>query len=232
MTSPAAPLAAAETIAVLDFETTGMGPQHGSRATEVALVLVRGGQIVGRFQSLMRSDAVIPPFVEALTGITNEMLRQAPPAEEVMREALAFAQGCPMVAHNASFDKSFWLAEARHAGQPLAVAPPFACTVLLGRRVFPESPSHKLSRLAEWCGIERSGQAHRALSDAEVTAELWLRMQDTLARRFEAELAGCPVDHALMTHLQALSKHQLDKAVALWVRQRAARSAQQPASVA
>jgi len=208
-----------ETVAVVDFETTGMGPQHGARATEVAVVLVRGGVIVDRFHSLMRSDVPVPPFVEQLTGITNDMLRSAPPAEEVMRAALDFAQGVPMVAHNAAFDRSFWVSEARHAGVTLAPVPSFACTVLLGRRILSEAPSHKLSQLATWCGIERSGPAHRALSDAEVTAELWMRMQAELAQRFVGELAGHRVSHGLMVHVQALSKHQLDKAIQLWVRQ-------------
>jgi DNA polymerase III subunit epsilon len=195
-----------ETIAVVDFETTGMGPQHGARATEVAVVLVRDGAIVDRFHSLMRSDVPVPPFVEGLTGITNAMLRDAPPAEEVMRDALAFAQGVPMVAHNAPFDRSFWVSEARHAGVTLSPVPAFACTVLLGRRILSDAPSHKLSHLAAWCGIERSGPAHRALSDAEVTAALWLKMQADVAQRFAAELAGRPVGHALMVHVQALSK--------------------------
>jgi hypothetical protein len=67
-----------ETVAVIDFETTGMSPAMGARATEVAAVLVRGGEIVGRFQSLMRSGAWVPPFIEQLTGISNAMLDRAP----------------------------------------------------------------------------------------------------------------------------------------------------------
>ena len=75
-----------ETIAVIDFETTGISPGQGARATEIAAVLVQGGQIVGRFQSLMNSGAWVPPFIEQLTGISNRMLASAPPAAEVMRE--------------------------------------------------------------------------------------------------------------------------------------------------
>ena len=68
-----------ETLAVIDFETTGMGPQQGARATEIAAVLLRGGQVVGHYQSLMRSEVPVPPFIERLTGISNAMLAQAPP---------------------------------------------------------------------------------------------------------------------------------------------------------
>jgi DNA polymerase-3 subunit epsilon len=70
----------AETVAVIDFETTGMSPRLGARATEIAAVLVQGGAIVGRYRSLMYTGAWVPPFVERLTGITNQMLLGAPPA--------------------------------------------------------------------------------------------------------------------------------------------------------
>jgi hypothetical protein len=94
-----------EIIAVVDFETTGMSPRLGARATEIAVVLVQGARIVGRYQSLMRSGASVPPFIERLTGISNRMLDGAPPASQVMREAAAFVGANPMVAHNAAFDR-------------------------------------------------------------------------------------------------------------------------------
>ena len=70
-----------QTLAVIDFETTGSSPAQGGRATEIAAVLVQGGRIVGRFQSLMNSGAWVPPFIQQLTGISNEMLADAPPAD-------------------------------------------------------------------------------------------------------------------------------------------------------
>ena len=65
-------------IAVIDFETTGISPGQGARATEVAIVLLEGGVVVDRFQSLMKTGAWIPPFITQLTGITNAMLNAAP----------------------------------------------------------------------------------------------------------------------------------------------------------
>ena len=114
------------TIAVIDFETTGMSPSQGARATEIAAVLLRDGEVVGRYQSLMRSGAWVPPFIEQLTGISNRMLASAPPAEQVMREVSAFTRGCALVAHNASFDRGFWHAERRLAG----IGAGFDCTGL------------------------------------------------------------------------------------------------------
>ena len=69
----------------------------------------------GRFQSLMRTDAWVPPFIEHLTGISNQMLRTAPSAGAVMREVAQFTRGCPLVAHNAAFDRGFWQAELARA---------------------------------------------------------------------------------------------------------------------
>src|SRR4029453_1762755 len=143
-------LSVPETVAVIDFETTGMSPAMGARATEVAAVLVRGGEIVGRFQSLMRSGAWVPPFIEHLTGISNAMLDRAPPARAGMRELLRFTRGTPLVAHNAAFDRGFWRAEAERAECAPDDAHRFACTLLLSRRLHPEVPNHRLGTLRAW----------------------------------------------------------------------------------
>ena len=187
-------------IAVIDFETTGISPGQGARATEVAIVLIEGERVVDRFQSLMRTGAWISPFITQLTGITNTMVAAAPPADAVMREAARFVGGTPMVAHNAAFDSKFWQAELRHAGLP---APhPFACTVLLSRRVYPDAPSHKLGNLIAHLGLPRAERAHRALADAEMAAALLARLQRDLCQRFGLDWPG----HALLMELQRCAR--------------------------
>ena len=186
----------AERIAVIDFETTGMTPAQGARATEVGIVLLEGGRSVDRFSSLMHTGVPVPPFIEQLTGITNAMLRCAPPAADVMREAARFVGSMPMVAHNAAFDRQFWRAELQRLGLP--AEQPFACTVLLSRRVYPQAPSHKLGNLIDHLGLARPGRAHRALADAEMAASLLARMQCELHQRY-----GQPwPTHALLMRLQ------------------------------
>lgn len=192
-------------IAVIDFETTGMTPAQGARATEVAIVLLEGERVVDRFDSLMRTGVPIPPFIAQLTGITNAMLDTAPAAEAVMREAARFVGDAPMVAHNAAFDSKFWQAELQHAG--LAAPQPFACTVLLSRRVFPEAPSHKLGRLIDHLGLPRTGRAHRALADADMAAALLARMQRELCQRYGLDWPG----HGLLVQLQRTSRHAMDR---------------------
>ena len=198
-----------ETVAVVDFETTGMSPGMGSRATEIAAVLVCGGQIVGRFQSLMNSGAWVPPFIEQFTGISNAMLARAPPARAVMREVLQFTRGCPLVAHNAAFDRSFWLSEIAHADADADPAHDFACTLLLSRRLYPQAPNHKLGTLADFHHLPRSGRAHRALADAEVTAHLLLQMQQDVHKRYAAALGDTALAHRHLCELQRTPKAQL-----------------------
>ena len=188
-------------IAVIDFETTGLSPAMGDRATEVAIVMVEGGEVVGRFQSLMNAGVRISPFIESFTGISNAMVAGAPPAADVMAEASRFVGNVPMVAHNASFDRRYWAAELARAGLP---APqPFACTVLLSRRLYPEAPSHKLGAMAAYHQLPSAGRAHRALADAEVAAALLARIQADLCERFDLPEA----QHALLMKVQACQRH-------------------------
>ncbi len=191
-----------QTIAVVDFETTGLGPATGGRATEIAAVLVRGGEIVDRWASLMNSGAWVPPQIQALTGISNEMLATAPDSASVMRELARFTAGCPLVAHNASFDRGFWQAEMQRADIAPDPAHEFACTVLLSRRLWPESKGHGLGEMARFHGLAFSGRAHRAMADALVTAELLLKVRSEVANRFALDLGGMDVDHALLSTLQ------------------------------
>lgn len=184
-------------IAVIDFETTGVSPnQH--RATEIGVAIIDGGQIVDRYQSLMNSGAWVPPFIEQLTGISNVMLRSARPSEQVMAEVASFVGQRPLLAHNASFDQKFWDAELARVG--LRRQQPFACSLLLSRRLLPHAPSHKLGNLNAWAGLPETGRAHRALADAEMAANLTLHLIELLARQY-----GQHADHAFLCRLQSLS---------------------------
>ena len=118
-------------IAVIDFETSGLMPEAGGRATEVAIVLTEAGRIVDRFQSLMNAGVWIPPFITQLTGISNAMVQAAPAAAQVMAEAARFVGQLPLIAHNASFDRKFWQSELARIG--LEAAQPFACSLLRRR---------------------------------------------------------------------------------------------------
>ena len=170
-----------ETVVVIDFETTGFSPAKGARATEVAAVRLIGDEIVDSFQSLMNTGTSIPPQIESLTGITNAMVRSAPPATRVMRQLAAFINGSPLVAHNARFDQTFLEAELDLLR--LSAGMRFACTIKLAKRIYPRAPSYKLEALLEYADVPHQDNFHRALSDAMATANLWLQMKRDLGAR-------------------------------------------------
>ena len=196
-------------VGVIDFETTGLSPAMGDRATEVAIVLLEGGQIVGRFQSLMNAGVRISPFIEQYTGISNDMIRAAPPAAEVMAEAMRFVQGAPLVAHNASFDQRFWSAELGRLGPDAGATHAFACTLLLSRRLYPQAGSYRLQSLASFHALPSAGRAHRAMADAEVAAALLSRIQRDLQRDYQVDAAP----HELLVKLQRTPRKALPKAI-------------------
>ena len=174
------------------------------------IVRLERGQVVDRFQSLMKTGVYIPGFITQLTGITNTMVAAAPDAREVMREAARFVGDTPMVAHNAAFDSKFWLSELAHAG--LGAPQPFACTVLLSRRLYPQAPSHKLGALVDYHHLPRTGRAHRALADAEMAAALLAQIQHDLRHRWGV---GQPTHELLMT-LQRCAKPKIGGLLREW----------------
>ncbi|MDQ8188373.1 3'-5' exonuclease [Pelagicoccus sp. SDUM812002] len=171
----------ADTVIVLDFETTGLSPNLGDRAIEIGAVRIEGGEITGRFQELMNPGRRIDPFIESYTGISNEMLRDADPCEAVMERFSDFVGDFNLVAHNASFDQRFLDAEmARISRRRFGH---FACSMLAARRIFQDAPNHKLGSLVSYAGIPVDGMFHRALYDSEMTVKIWLRMLDTIGDR-------------------------------------------------
>ena len=197
-----------EAVAVIDFETTGLSPAQGDRATEIAAVIVEDGRVVDRYQSLMNAGVRIPAYVEALTGITNAMVRSAPSAGEVMRDVSDFVGDMPIVAHNASFDAKFWDAELARIQR--SRKQDFVCSLLLSRRILPLAPSHKLGVLVEYANLPVAGRYHRALADAEMAASLLLRLEDELRRRHQVPR----VSVALLRQIQRASKAQLPRCLA------------------
>jgi DNA polymerase III subunit epsilon len=177
---------ATDRFAVIDFETTGLSPTQGDRAIEIGVVMLEGYRVVDTYQSLINPGMSLPAFISAYTGITNEMVAGAPPAEVVMSEVLEFVGDTRLVAHNAAFDRRFWSAEVEGLGR--RAGHEFLCTLLLARRLYPWAPNHRLGTLAEVHRIVANGRHHRALADAEMTAELFSRIQQDLRGLYQEEV--------------------------------------------
>ena len=190
----------ADTVIVLDFETTGMSPDLGDRAIEVGAVKLEEGKVVDRFQCLMNPGMRINGFIQDFTGITNAMLKKAPPCEEVMDEFTDFIGDSNLVAHNASFDRRFLDAECYRISREYKGH--FTCSMLAARRVYPDAPNHKLGTLVRFNRLPNDGAFHRALADAQMTAHLWLGMLNDIGCEHCIE----PVPFSLMQELSRVSK--------------------------
>jgi DNA polymerase-3 subunit epsilon len=173
----------AKPIVMLDFETTGLSPAHGERITEVAALRIVDGRVSERFVSLVNCGATIPPFISALTGISQAMVDGAPAVEQVLPRLLEFIGGDALAAHNASFDEKFLHAEAGRLGL-VPGHQGLVCSLKLSRRVFPGLSSYKLGLLSGQLGIRFRSAAHRAEADAEVAADLLLHIARHLGQAY------------------------------------------------
>ena len=187
-------------VIVLDFETTGFSPQYGDRAIEIGAVLIENNMVTDRFQSLMNPGFRISSFIELYTGINNDMVKAAPPCEEVIEQFAEFMGDHPLVAHNASFDRRFLDSELGFIGKSRNSN--MACSMLAARRVYPNLPNYQLETLVRYCGIYTDGTFHRALADAEMTGQLWISMIDEIKDTFGIN----PVPFDLMRKLSKITK--------------------------
>jgi len=156
---------------VLDFETTG-GSASNDRITEVGAIKVRGGEVLGTFQTLIDPQVPIPPLISALTGITDTMVAAAEPIETVLPCLLEFLGGAVLVAHNAPFDHRFLQANLeRHHYRRLTNR--VVCTARLARKLLPrdEVPNVRLATLAAYLGATAT-PCHRAFTDARATVDV------------------------------------------------------------
>ncbi|MGF1695492.1 3'-5' exonuclease [Vibrio lamellibrachiae] len=186
----------AKSIIILDFETTGLSPNMGDRAIEIGAVKLENGQVVDSFQQLMNPGFRVSSFIENYTGITNNMLTQAPSNAQVMNEFCDFIQDSHLVAHNASFDKRFLDAELELINRDYNGE--FVCSLLVARRLIQDAPSHKLGELVKHRQIENDGVFHRALADSEMTAKLWLSMVN--------DVESVTSDEASFSFMKTISK--------------------------
>ena len=172
----------ADSLIILDFETTGLSPDMGDRAIEIGAVRLENGEVVDEFQSLMNPGFRISGFIEDYTGIQNEELTQAESCETVMREFADFIGDSNLIAHNASFDKKFLDAEFARFGHDYNGQ--VSCSLLLSRRIFQDAANHKLGTLVKHARIKGDGAYHRALYDAQMTAKVWMAMLEDIGERY------------------------------------------------
>ncbi len=151
------------TYAVIDVEATG-GAHRSERIIEIGVVLYRDGKIIERFESLINPGIGIPPFISRLTGITQDMVAEAPPFYELAKQIVELTEDTVFVAHNVQFDYRMLRQEFERLGY--TYQRPVLCTAKLSRHFFPEIEKHNLDKLIEHFDIKVKNR-HRALADAE-----------------------------------------------------------------
>ena len=149
---------------LLDLETTGATPLR-DRITEIALVRFDHGIETARWQTLVNPETPIPPFIQNLTGITDDMVRDAPTFAEVAPLLLDYLEGSVLAAHNARFDHGFLKSEFKRIGVTLRQK--VICTVKLSRKLYPQHYSHGLDAIIQRHGLTCSAR-HRAMGDVEM----------------------------------------------------------------
>ncbi len=155
--------------AIIDIETTG-GRAQRDRITEIAIVLHDGEQVVQKWESLINPECYIPHGITELTGITQEMVQDAPKFYETAREIVELTQDAIFVAHNVRFDYGFLCEEFKRLGYTYSRKQ--LCTLRMSRQAFPGLPSYSLGKLAASLGV-RLDNRHRAMGDASATAEIF-----------------------------------------------------------
>lgn len=160
-----------KTFVVLDFETTGTLPQE-DKITEIGAVKIVDGKITEKFASMINPERKIPELIVELTGITDEMVADAPKFEEVAGDLYKFCHGSIIIAHNLPFDYAF----LKNLSKPLNYLyfNRGIDTVAFARKVLPQLGHHKLNNICEYFGIEFVH--HRAYNDAYATAQAFIEM--------------------------------------------------------
>lgn len=159
---------------VFDLETTG-AKSPPCRVTEIGAFRVKNGKIVEEFHTLINPETAIPPFITQLTGISDQMVRNAPKFGEIADKFLDFIGDSVMVAHNAPFDMRFLNHEIGRVYENYRLANPAICTVRLSRRLNPNVENHRLNTLANYYSVALINH-HRASDDARATAHIFVNL--------------------------------------------------------
>lgn len=164
---------------IFDIETTGFSAV-GNQITEIGAVKLVNGKIVDRFSTFINPQEPIPYQIVKLTGITDEMVMDAPKINEVLPKFLEFCKDSVLVAHNASFDVGFIREKSKQLGLDFDFT--YVDTLAMSRLLLPNQAKHKLDLVAKTLKIEFEGH-HRAVNDAEVTAKIWLVFVEKLLEK-------------------------------------------------
>ena len=166
---------------LFDIETTGLDPEY-DEIIEIGAIKVDNNKVMDEFHSLIKPDNEIDEFITNLTGITNEMVENAPNIEEVLPNFINFIGDEILIGHNVNFDINFVYDKTVNLGLGI-VKNNYVDTMRLSRILLPELPHHRLKDLAEYYEIDTKGN-HRASKDVQITNEVYLKLYDEMLNKF------------------------------------------------
>jgi DNA polymerase-3 subunit epsilon len=192
-------LAFPDEMVLLDCETTG-GKATRDRITEIAVLVVKSGEVVSQFQTLINPECTIPPWIEGVTGIRQEQVNQAPTFAQIAEELASLLHNRVLVAHNARFDYGFIKNEFKRIG--VAFSAKTLCSVKLSRRLYPQFKRHGLDQIIQRLGIQVESR-HRAMDDTQVIWQFFEEISQTFDdEEIDAVCSGLLKRPALPSHLE------------------------------
>ena len=167
---------------VFDIETTGLDPEF-DEIIEIGAVKIKDGIKIDTFNSLIKPEYEIDEFITELTGITNEMVENAPSIDEVLPKFMDFIRDYIIIGHNVNFDINFIYDNLEELNIP-PITNDFVDTLRISRRLIPELKHHKLSDLANYFNIDTNG-SHRSLKDVEITLEVLKNLNTMIIEKYQ-----------------------------------------------
>lgn len=201
-----------ELFAIVDIETTGSTPPNDG-ITEIGVVITDGKNVINRYETLINPGVEIPKFVVGLTGITNQMVANQPSFEDVSEELYSILEGKIFVAHNVNFDYKFIKESFKKVG--IEYNSKRLCTIRLSREIFPGHASYSLGKLTKGLGIDLVN-AHRAMGDAEATAELFHLLHQQNIEFIQSSLKANSKEYTLPANLSKNKYKKLPKAPGIY----------------
>jgi len=162
-------------VTVFDFETTGLSPNTGDRVIEVGAIKLDGNRVVGVFDSLVNPGRLPSQKAQDITGISDEMVLNAPDSKTVFSQFADFLEDDLLVIHNVAFDSAFLMHEFNLCNIKRTYE--YYCTLKTARKRIEKSPNYRLATLKNFLKLHMMGNMHRALADSFVTAQLYLWLE-------------------------------------------------------
>lgn len=199
-----------ERFIVVDIETTGHSAIDNDKIIEVGIVMIENNKITDHYSTLLNPNKTIPPFIANLTGINDEDVRDAPTFKDKAAEIIQLFQDGYLIAHNVPFDLGFLNEAFRHHHMD-ELTNPIIDTVELARIFYPQAPSYKLAQLADYLNVSHD-KPHRALADAYVTAEIFLKIKEKLdSLPFETVNHLLKLEGSLSSDLKKIFEARLER---------------------